>query len=101
MTEAHSHGHDHTEPPPAVALRVKALESLLVEKGLVTSDAIDELVRIAAEHDTTPAAIALAWVQARPGVDSTIIGARTMKQLENNLVGNEIVALAGWRAFLV
>jgi aryl-alcohol dehydrogenase-like predicted oxidoreductase len=48
---------------------------------------IDELVRIAAEHDTTPAAIALAWVQARPGVDSTIIGARTMKQLENNLVG--------------
>ena len=48
---------------------------------------VDELVRIAAEHDTTPAAIALAWVQARPGVDSTIIGARTMAQLESNLVG--------------
>jgi aryl-alcohol dehydrogenase-like predicted oxidoreductase len=46
---------------------------------------IDELVRIAAEHDTTPAAIALAWVQGRPGVDSTIIGARTMSQLESNL----------------
>ncbi len=47
---------------------------------------VDELVRIAAEHETTPAAIALTWVQARPGVDSTIIGARTMEQLESNLV---------------
>ena len=55
---------------------------------------IDELVRIAAEHGTTPAAIALAWVRARPGVDSTIIGARTMAQLEQNLAGLE-VALDG------
>ena len=48
---------------------------------------VDELVRIAGERDTTPAAIALAWVQAQPGVDSTIIGARTMAQLESNLAG--------------
>jgi aryl-alcohol dehydrogenase-like predicted oxidoreductase len=48
---------------------------------------IDELVRIAGELNTTPAAVALAWVQARPGVDSTIIGARTMEQLESNLSG--------------
>ena len=27
-------GHNFTEPPPDPALRVKALESLLVEKGL-------------------------------------------------------------------
>jgi aryl-alcohol dehydrogenase-like predicted oxidoreductase len=46
---------------------------------------IDELVRIAGELDTTPAAVALAWVQAKPGVDSTIIGARTMTQLEQNV----------------
>ena len=46
---------------------------------------IDELVRIAKAHDTTPAAVALAWVQAKPGVDSTIIGARTMEQLEQNV----------------
>ena len=31
----HDHDHDHTEPPSDPALRVKALESLLVEKGLV------------------------------------------------------------------
>jgi aryl-alcohol dehydrogenase-like predicted oxidoreductase len=48
---------------------------------------IDELVRIAGEVDTTPAAVALAWVQTKPEVDSTIIGARTMEQLEQNLAG--------------
>jgi aryl-alcohol dehydrogenase-like predicted oxidoreductase len=46
---------------------------------------IDELQRIARELDTTPAAVALAWVQGRPGVASTIIGARTLRQLEDNL----------------
>ena len=36
--------HDHTEPPPDVELRVKALESLLVEKGLVDPAAVDAIV---------------------------------------------------------
>ncbi|KAA8737165.1 nitrile hydratase subunit alpha [Pseudomonas koreensis] len=40
----HDHDHDHTEPPEAIALRVKALESLLIEKGLVDSTAMDALV---------------------------------------------------------
>ena len=46
---------------------------------------LDELARIAARHNTTSAAIALAWVQGRPGVASTIIGARRLDQLEQNL----------------
>ena len=46
---------------------------------------IDELVRVAAELGSTPAAVALAWVQSRPGVASTIIGARRLDQLEQNL----------------
>ena len=37
-------GHDHTEPPKDIALRVKALESLLIEKGLVDPDALNEIV---------------------------------------------------------
>ena len=41
---AHDHDHDHTEPPSEVELRVKALESLLVEKGLADSEAIDTLI---------------------------------------------------------
>ncbi len=40
----HHHDHDHTEPPPEAALRVKALESLLVEKGLVDPAALDALI---------------------------------------------------------
>ncbi len=51
---------------------------------------IDELIRIAGELETNPAAVALSWVQSRPGVDSTIIGARTMAQLEGNLAGLEV-----------
>ncbi|MDA1091976.1 MAG: aldo/keto reductase [Acidobacteria bacterium] len=61
---------------------------------------IDELVRIAGELETNPAAVALAWVQARPGVDSTIIGARTMGQLESNLSGLAVTLDAGHVAAL-
>jgi nitrile hydratase len=40
----HHHSHDYTEPPSDLVLRVKALESLLVEKGLVDPTAIDLLI---------------------------------------------------------
>ncbi len=48
---------------------------------------LDELRRVSDEIGVSPAAVALAWVQAKPGVASTIIGARTMEQLEQNLAG--------------
>ncbi|MEC8172274.1 MAG: nitrile hydratase subunit alpha [Pseudomonadota bacterium] len=38
------HDHDHTDPPSDLELRVKALESLLVEKGLVDPAALDALI---------------------------------------------------------
>jgi nitrile hydratase subunit alpha len=42
---AHDHDHAHGQEPPAdIALRVKALESLLVEKGLVDPAALDAIV---------------------------------------------------------
>jgi nitrile hydratase subunit alpha len=42
---AGSHKHDRgQEPPPDPALRVKALESLLVEKGLVSPAALDAII---------------------------------------------------------
>ena len=40
----HDHDHDSTEAPSDIELRVKALESLLVDKGLVDPAALDELV---------------------------------------------------------
>ena len=52
---------------------------------------IDELLRIAGELNSTAAAVALAWVQSRPGVASTIIGARRLEQLEQNLAALDLV----------
>jgi aryl-alcohol dehydrogenase-like predicted oxidoreductase len=51
---------------------------------------VDELVKIAKASDTTPARVALAWVQSRPGVTSTILGARTVKQLEDNVAALDV-----------
>ena len=61
----HDHDHDSTEAPSEIELRVKALESLLVEKGLVDSAALDELVDTY-EHQVGPQngahVVAKAWV---------------------------------------
>jgi aryl-alcohol dehydrogenase-like predicted oxidoreductase len=46
---------------------------------------LDVLERIARELETTVARVALAWVQARPGVTSTILGVRSVAQLDDNL----------------
>jgi nitrile hydratase len=40
----HEHGEEHTELPSDPALRVKALESLLVEKGLVDAATLDAII---------------------------------------------------------
>jgi aryl-alcohol dehydrogenase-like predicted oxidoreductase len=55
---------------------------------------IDELSRIATQLDTTPSRVALAWVKSRPGVTSTIIGARTIQQLDDNLGGADLALAA-------
>lgn len=44
MTDKHDHEHEHTEPPSDLELRVKALESLLVEKGLVDPAALNAII---------------------------------------------------------
>lgn len=46
---------------------------------------IDEVVKIAKELDTKPAIVALAWVQQKNGVSATLLGARTLEQLESNV----------------
>jgi len=51
---------------------------------------IDELIAIGKELGSSPASIALAWVQGRPGVASTIIGARRMDQLDQNLAALDV-----------
>src|SRR5712671_2370845 len=61
---------------------------------------IDELQRIARELDTTVARVALAWVQGRPGVASTIIGARTVAQLDDNVKALDVTLSADQSAAL-
>ena len=46
---------------------------------------IDTLRAIAAAHEATPAAVALAWLLSRPETSSIILGARTTDQLAGNL----------------
>lgn len=67
--------------------QVKADRSTLMSAYLNenTYAVVDALNDIAQAHDSTVARVALAWVQGRPGVRSTIIGARRLAQLEDNL----------------
>jgi aryl-alcohol dehydrogenase-like predicted oxidoreductase len=46
---------------------------------------IDAVQKVAEDRGVSMAEVALAWVNDRPGVSSTILGARTMEQLEVNL----------------
>ena len=55
---------------------------------------------VAAETGASPAAVALAWVQGRPGVTSTVIGARRVSQLEDNLAALDVTLSADQRARL-
>jgi aryl-alcohol dehydrogenase-like predicted oxidoreductase len=54
---------------------------------------LDVVKRVASELGATPAQVALAWVQGRPGVASTILGARTLAQLDDNLAALDLKLL--------
>jgi aryl-alcohol dehydrogenase-like predicted oxidoreductase len=66
---------------------VKADRSTFIQGALneKTWTIVDELEKIAKAHDSTVARCALSWVQSQPGVTSTIIGARRLTQLEDNV----------------
>jgi len=65
LARAQTHDHDHQAVPSDLALRVKALESLLVAKGIVDRAALDALVDTY-EHKVGPRngarVVARAWV---------------------------------------
>jgi aryl-alcohol dehydrogenase-like predicted oxidoreductase len=50
-----------------------------------TWDIIDAVQKIAEDRGVSMAEVSLSWLTDRPGVTSTILGARTMEQLEANL----------------
>ncbi|WP_242904562.1 aldo/keto reductase [Actinomadura terrae] len=59
----------------------------ITERGLAIADVVKEVAR---ELGRTPAQVGLAWVLRRPDVTAPIIGARTSKQLEDNLGALEV-----------
>jgi nitrile hydratase subunit alpha len=92
-----SHAHEHQVVPSDPTLRVKALESLLVEKGLVDPAALDALVD-AFEHKLGPRngarVVARAWVD--PAFKERLLGDATAAIAELGLAshqGERIVAL--------
>lgn len=56
-----------------------------------------KLGTLAEETGQTPAALALAWLAARPGITSVIIGARDARQLQRNLEAGQVVMDAALR----
>lgn len=54
-------------------------------------DTLDAVRKIAVDIDALPSQVALSWLTNRPGVTAPIIGAKTLKQLEQNLVAADLV----------
>jgi aryl-alcohol dehydrogenase-like predicted oxidoreductase len=74
-----------------------------VGNGFLTARGLDiaEVVRdIAAEVGTTPSRLALAWTLVNPAVVATLVGARTLPQLDDNLGAIEVELDAAQRARL-
>ncbi|MEU7633515.1 aldo/keto reductase [Nocardia sp. NPDC049220] len=61
---------------------------------------IDALNAVAREVGASSAAVALAWVRGRPGITSTLVGARRMDQFEANLHALDTTLTDAQRAIL-
>ena len=53
-------------------------------------DTIEAVVEVAEGRGVSPAQVALAWLLARPGITTVIVGARTDEQLADNLAAAEL-----------
>ena len=82
--------HDHTEPPPDIELRVKALESLLVDKGLVIPDTLNTIIDTY-EHRVGPRngahVIVKAWTE--PEFKKALMNNATLAVTELGYLGRQ------------
>lgn len=76
-------------PPPGVRLEKwkERFADYDSDRGWRTLDAVNA---IAEEKETTPSAVALAWLLAKPAVTSVIFGARSIAQLDDNLKAADV-----------
>jgi len=82
---------------PVDSPRAEGARAYLDDRGRAV---LADLEEIAADHDTTVAAVALAWLRSRPGVVAPIASARSVEQLEQllpmaglQLTGDELARL--------
>ncbi len=68
--------------------RGTGIKKYLNDRGFRILDALDE---VAANYKTTPAAIAIAWVIARPGITAPIASATSVKQLHELVQATRII----------
>ena len=73
--------------PDGISSLPQHYDLMMTEPNLAVVDTVRALAR---EHDTTPSAIALAWVLAKPFVSSAIIGPKNPMQLEDNLAAADV-----------
>src|SRR5712691_952781 len=108
MSDKHGHNHDNgghrPEPLSRVAARTKAIESILIEKGLVSSDVVDKVVS-RYEQDIGPLSgakiVARAWVEPEfkrwlltdgtAAIESMGFGGHDMVVLENTPTAHNVV----------
>ena len=73
--------------PPPQSQRVEGVKRYMTEQGFGVVDALDA---VAKAHDTHVAAVALAWLLAKPAVTAPIIGANTPEQIADLLPAPEL-----------
>jgi len=76
--------------PPDASTRLGAKDRLARYDTDRNWKILDAVRAVAKELGSTPAAVSLAWLLAKPQVTSVIFGARTIDQLEQNLAGGEL-----------
>ena len=81
--------------PPPEGSRLAEWKDTMKRVGAERSyDILDTLAKVAARREATPASVAIAWLLAKKETTSVILGARTVKQLEDNLKAAELTLAA-------
>src|SRR4051812_36047226 len=73
------------QPPPAGTRLEAWKDSWAMTATEQNWRTLDGVLAVAKRHDATAAAVALAWLLAKPEVSSVIVGARNVQQLQENL----------------
>ena len=73
--------------PGGISSLPQHYDLMMTETNLRVVETVRTLAQV---YDTTPSAIALAWVLAKPFVSSAIIGPKNPMQLEDNLAAADV-----------